>query len=73
MVFERAPRNRQGRILPEVIEGNRFLEARAKLQSRYLDEIGNRFDGITQARLPLLDRDVSNLSTLRQVGEALYG
>ncbi len=59
-------------ILPEVIEGNRFLGARAKLQSRYLDEIENRFDGLTQARLPLLDRDVSDLSTLRQVGEVLY-
>jgi len=60
-------------ILPEVIEGNRFLEARAKLQSRYLDEIEKRFDGLNQARLPLLDHDVSDLSTLRQVGELLYG
>ncbi len=60
-------------ILPEVIEGNRFLEARANLQSRYLEEIENRFDGLTRARLPLLDRDVSELSTLRQVGEVLYG
>jgi len=60
-------------ILPEVIEGNRFLEARANLQSRYLDEIENRFNGLTRARLPLLDRDVSELSTLRQVGAVLYG
>lgn len=60
-------------ILPEVIEGNRFLEARARLQSRYLGEIENRFNGLTQARLPLLDSDVSDLSTLRQVGEVLYG
>lgn len=60
-------------ILPEVIEGNRFLEARANLQSRYLDEIENRFNGLTRARLPLLDRDVSELSTLRQVGQILYG
>ncbi len=60
-------------ILPEVIEGNRFLEARAKLQSRYLDEIENRFNGLVKTRLPLLDRDVSELFTLRQVGEVLYG
>ena len=60
-------------ILPEVIEGNRFLTARANLQSRYLDEIENRFNGLTRARLPLLDHDVSELSTLRQVGEVLYG
>ncbi len=60
-------------ILPEVIEGNRFLAARANLQTRYLGEIEAGFDGLTQARLPLLDRDVSDLSTLRQVGEVLYG
>jgi len=60
-------------ILSEVIEGNRFLEARARLQARYLDEIEARFDGLLKTRLPLLDHDVSDLSTLRQVGEVLYG
>ena len=60
-------------ILPEVIEGNRFLEARAKLQSNYLAEINTRFSSLVSSRLPLLDRDVSELSTLRQVGGLLYG
>ncbi len=60
-------------ILPEVIEGNRFLTARAGLQAHYLDEIKARFDGLVKARLPLLDHDVSDLSTLREVGEILYG
>ncbi len=60
-------------ILSEVIEGNRFLEARARLQARYLDEIEARFDGLLKTRLPLLDHDVSDLSTLRQIGEVLYG
>lgn len=60
-------------ILPEVIEGNRFLAARAKLQGRYLDEIDARFADRVQSRLPLLDRDVSELATLRQVGEMVYG
>ncbi len=60
-------------ILPEVIEGNRFLAARAAVQACYLEEIEARFESLTQARLPLLDRDVSQLSTLRQVGEMLYG
>ncbi|MBA4380655.1 MAG: hypothetical protein C0393_08285, partial [Anaerolinea sp.] len=59
-------------ILPEVIEGNRFLAARAKLQGRYLDEIDARFADRVQSRLPLLDRDVSELATLRQVGEMVY-
>ncbi len=60
-------------ILPEVIEGNRFLAARAKLQARYLGEIETRFSGLVKTRLPLLDHDVSDLPTLRQVGEVLYG
>ncbi len=60
-------------ILPEVIEGNRFLAARADLQARYLDEIETRFAELIRVRLPLLDRDVSDVSTLRQVGKMLYG
>src|SRR5574341_1406848 len=60
-------------ILLEVIEGNRFLEARAKLQARYLGEIEERFGDRVRSRLPLLDHDVSDLSTLRELGEMLYG
>jgi arsenite-transporting ATPase len=60
-------------ILPEVIQGNRFLAARAQLQDRYSNEIEKRFGEFVSARLPLLDHDVSDLSTLRQVGEMLYG
>jgi arsenite-transporting ATPase len=60
-------------ILPEVIEGNRFLAARAKLQARYMEEIDTRFGDLLRSRLPLLDRDVSDLSTLRQVSGMLYG
>jgi anion-transporting ArsA/GET3 family ATPase len=60
-------------ILPEVIEGNRFLQARAKLQSSYLDEINARFTDIVKAQLPLLDHDVSDLESLRKVGQLLYG
>lgn len=61
------------RILPEVIEGNRFLQARAKLQSRYIEEINNRFTGIIKAELPLLDHDVSEPESLREIGRLLYG
>ncbi|VVB55945.1 Putative arsenical pump-driving ATPase [uncultured archaeon] len=60
-------------ILPEVVEGNRFLAARAKLQSRYMEEIETRFGDLFRSRLPLLDRDVSDLSTLRKVAGMLYG
>lgn len=60
-------------ILPEVIEGNRFLAARAAVQARYLEEIETRFEAHLRARLPLLDHDVSDLATLRSIGELLYG
>ncbi|MFA5838071.1 MAG: TRC40/GET3/ArsA family transport-energizing ATPase [Bellilinea sp.] len=60
-------------ILPEVIEGNRFLAARASLQARYRDEIKSRFGSLVMSHLPLLDRDVSELATLRTIGEMLYG
>lgn len=61
------------RILPEVIEGNRFLQARAKLQSSYLEEINARFTGIVKGQLPLLDHDIADLESLRKVGQLLYG
>ncbi len=60
-------------ILPEVIEGNRFLAARAGVQAGYLREIETRFVDRLHAQLPLLDHDVSNLGTLRAVGALLYG
>ena len=60
-------------ILPEVIEGNRFLEARAKLQASYMDEIDKRFKDIIKSRLPLFDHDISDVKSLREVGKALYG
>lgn len=61
-------------IIPEAaIEGNRFLAARAKLQAGYLEEISGRFSEMAQARLPLLEHDVSDVTALRKVGKAIYG
>jgi arsenite-transporting ATPase len=60
-------------ILPEVIEGNRFLAARAGLQARYFSEIDKRFQDRIRTQLPLLDHDVSDLTALREVGGLLYG
>ncbi len=59
-------------ILPEVIEGNRFLASRAEVQGRYLRQIEARFGNLTKVRLPLLDQDISKLDTLRTVGGLLY-
>lgn len=60
-------------IQPQVIEGNRFLAARARLQARYQTEIDQRFASLERAWLPLFDHDISNLPSLREVGEFLYG
>ncbi len=60
-------------ILPEVIEGNRVLAARATLQRRYLDEIDTRFASLVRERLPLFDHDVSDVAALRNLGRLLYG
>ncbi|MCX5973395.1 MAG: hypothetical protein NTU59_01720 [Coprothermobacterota bacterium] len=59
-------------ILPEVIEGNRFLSSRAEVQGRFLEQIEARFENLTRVRLPLLDRDLSELDILRTVGDLLY-
>ncbi len=60
-------------IQPEVIEGNRFLEARASLQAGYQKEIETRFTSLQRSHLPLFDHDTSNLAALREIGEILYG
>lgn len=60
-------------ILPEVIEDNRFLQARSDLQKKYIEEINTRFKNLLQIKLPLLDHDVSNVTSLRKVGKLLYG
>jgi arsenite-transporting ATPase len=60
-------------IQPEVIEGNRFLQARANLQSGYQEEIDKRFATLARARLPLFDHDISSPAALREVGKILYG
>jgi|SRR6185295_9560204 len=60
-------------ISPEVIQGNKFLAARSKLQSGYLQEIDTRFGSMIRARLPLLDHDVASASAMREVGRELYG
>lgn len=60
-------------ITQDVVVGNDFLKDRVKLQSRFLGEIKERFDGVLRTELPLLARDVSDLDGLRQVGAFLYG
>lgn len=60
-------------ILPRVVQGNPFLEARANVQGTCLDQIRTRFARYRTAQLPLLDHDVADLAALREVGRLLYG
>lgn len=59
-------------ISPDVIEHNRFLNARAELQRKYLSQIDSRFPEYIKTQLPLLDSDASDLSALRQIGKLIY-
>ncbi|MEI6090795.1 MAG: TRC40/GET3/ArsA family transport-energizing ATPase [bacterium] len=59
-------------ILPEVIEQNRFLKAREELQKKYLSQIYSRFSNYIKIQLPLLDKDASDLSSLREIGRITY-
>jgi arsenite-transporting ATPase len=59
-------------IQQEIIEGNRFLRARAQLQASYQTEINQRFDQL-KSQLPWFDHDTANLSALREIGALLFG
>lgn len=60
-------------IEESVIEGNRFLKARSRLQGHYLAEIKSTFAEQVIAAIPLLDTDVSDVATVRAVAHALLG
>ena len=60
-------------IFQKEIDGNKFLQDRAVIQSRYLTEIWKRFPDLLHTKVPLLARDISDVSGLRRVGELLYG
>lgn len=60
-------------VIPrEVLQGNWFLERRRATQDKYLHEIGDRFGGMVQKEVPLLETDVYGVETLRKVGGLLY-
>ncbi|HEX2938998.1 MAG TPA: ArsA family ATPase [Ruminiclostridium sp.] len=59
-------------ILQQVIDGNSFLQARAKLQSVYLDEINARFKDILKTQIPLMDHDISDKESMRELGRLIF-
>jgi len=60
-------------IFQKDIDGNPFLQSRANLQAKFLNEIQDRFTGLLHTEVPLLAQDVSDIDGLRQVGKLLYG
>ncbi|OPY31783.1 MAG: putative arsenical pump-driving ATPase [Methanomassiliicoccales archaeon PtaU1.Bin124] len=60
-------------IPPESLQGNQLLTRRSENQARYLGEIAKRFDQKAIMTVPLLDRDVQGLESLRSIGHVLFG
>ena len=49
-----------------------FVRNRIEMQSSYLDEIRDTFDGQVRAVLPLYDSDVRGVDALARAGDALF-
>jgi len=61
-------------VIPrEVLQGNWFLERRRATQDRYLKEIEERFKGLVQKEVPLMETDIYGVESLRMIGGHLYG
>lgn len=58
------------RVLPDVPEGG-FLQRRKEQEREYLSEIDREFGHLPRRYVPLLDRDVRGLESLRQIAEYL--
>lgn len=54
------------------IQENAFLLERSRLQQRYLGEIERRLGRLATVRIPLLDRDVSDVASVRTIGHLLF-
>ncbi len=49
-----------------------FVRNRVEMQSRYMEEIRHKFDGMVRATLPLYETEVRGVDMLRRMGEALF-
>lgn len=57
----------------EVVQGNKFLEARLKTQEKYQNIINDEFKKGIIIDLPMLETDVYDVNTLSIIGKHLYG
>lgn len=74
--------NSTGRIgLPAVLIDGKLVtygvvdyeSIKTQLQEKYISEIKTRFAGLSKAFIPLLDHEVSEVGSLRDIGRILYG
>lgn len=56
------------RVLPESVEGA-FLQRRKEQEQEYLAEIGREFRAYRRLYIPMLERDVRGVETLRRIGD----
>ncbi|MFZ0257391.1 MAG: ArsA family ATPase [Gammaproteobacteria bacterium] len=60
------------RLLPKDAEG-KFFNRRREQEAEYLREIDHTFAAIPRHRVPLLERDVHDFASVRQISELLAG
>lgn len=53
-------------------ESPEFVHNRVDMQSRYMEDIWNKFDGMVRSTIPLYETEVRGTSTLIRMGEALF-
>lgn len=53
-------------------ESPEFVHNRVDMQSRYMEDIWDKFDGMVRSTIPLYETEVRGTSTLTRMGEALF-
>ena len=53
-------------------ESPEFVHNRVDMQSRYMEDIWGKFDGMVRSTVPLYETEVRGISTLTRMGEALF-
>jgi arsenite-transporting ATPase len=49
-----------------------FVQNRVAMQSRYMDDIWQKFDGLVRATVPLYETEIRGTAGLQRMGEALF-
>ena len=50
-----------------------FVRNRVAMQTRYMDDVWEKFDGNVRSIIPLYETEIRGTSSLKRVGEALFG